>query len=211
MSGMQGKRRISYTAERIQWVIWNLSAVTHHHVLFQFLCFSLLILPSLLHLSFLLPLYFLCLFLPFSPALFLSSPPFPSFPWISFFSLFLSSPFLPAIFLSLTCISLPLSSPFAPPDFYFPFISSSPSLLPFLCHLRSQFLDKKNLPARLSARRANSTDANPTATLNGEIPCMDTVMQLHRWPKSLGNRDLKIRHCPASLARIPQRAGANAG
>lgn len=38
---------------------------------------------------------------------------------------------------------------------------------------------------------------------------MDTVMQLHRWPKSLGNRDLKIRHCPASLARIPQRAGAN--
>lgn len=39
---------------------------------------------------------------------------------------------------------------------------------------------------------------------------MDTVMQLHRWLKSLGNRDLKIRHCPASLARIPQRAGANA-
>ena len=40
---------------------------------------------------------------------------------------------------------------------------------------------------------------------------MDTVMQLHRWLKSLGNTDLKIRHCPASLARIPQRAGANAG
>jgi len=39
---------------------------------------------------------------------------------------------------------------------------------------------------------------------------MDTVMQLHRWLKSLGNTDLKIRHCPASLARIPQRAGANA-
>lgn len=38
---------------------------------------------------------------------------------------------------------------------------------------------------------------------------MDTVMQLHRWLKSLGNTGLKIRNCPVSLARIPQRAGAN--
>lgn len=38
---------------------------------------------------------------------------------------------------------------------------------------------------------------------------MDTVMQLHRWLKSLGNTDLKIRRCATSLARIPQRAGAN--
>lgn len=35
-------------------------------------------------------------------------------------------------------------------------------------------------------------------------------MQLHRWLKSLGNTDLKIRHGPASSARIPERAGANA-
>lgn len=43
-----------------------------------------------------------------------------------------------------------------------------------------------------------------------EIPCMDAVMQLHRWLKPLGNTDLKIRHCITSSARIPQRAGANA-
>lgn len=42
-----------------------------------------------------------------------------------------------------------------------------------------------------------------------EIPCVDTVMQLHRWLKSLGNTGLKIRNYPVSLARIPQRAGAN--
>lgn len=102
------------------------------------LCFILLTLPSLLHLSFPLPLYFLSLFLssrlPFSPALFLSSPPFPSSPWISFFSLFLPSLFLPPISLLLPLYFSSALFPLCPPRFLFPlyfFLPFIPSIVGF--------------------------------------------------------------------------------
>lgn len=207
---MQGKRRISYIAELIQWVIWNLTAVTHQHVLFQFLCFTLLI-PPLLHLSPFPCISFLYFFL--SPPLCFSLLPLSHLsPGFLFSLCFFPLPFFHPFLSSFPCTPLPLSSPFDPSDFYFSSISSS---LPFYLSFATSIFGfwTKNCPAqgsaRLSARQANSTDANPPAPLSREIPCMDTVMQLHRWLKSLGNRDLKIRHCPSSPARIPQRAGAN--
>lgn len=84
----------------------------------------------------------------------------------------------------------------------------------FVCSLstpfNSRFADINLLYANLRlAIRGPRQECKSYCTAELEIPCVDTVMQLHRWLKFLGNASLKIRNCPVSLARIPQRAGAN--
>lgn len=148
---MQEKRRISYTAEHIQWVIWN--DCSHPPVCslpISLLCSlnSSFPPPSFFPPS---PVFLFSIFsplLPFSTALFLSSPPFPSFPWISF-SLILSSPFLPPIsfllplYFSFLFPSYPLSSPFyIPPRIIFPLYF----FLPFVASIIG-FCTKKILPS----------------------------------------------------------------
>lgn len=147
-SGMQEKRRISYTAEHIQWC--DLKSDCSHPLACS-LPISLLYSfnssfpppsffppsPVFLFLYFFPP----SSFLPCSISFFSPFPlPLPSFPWISFSLCFFPLPSSHPFLSSFPCISL---SPSPPPDFYFPSISSSPSLLPFLCPLSSRFLDKK--------------------------------------------------------------------